>query len=688
MDRKTAAHALYPYFSHADAEATFQGKSNHGLLPQHFTKTHGNSSKQYLFVSEDMATTWDTEAKCPRVETQEGLAAGIADAYGDSMVFLTLRGRNVLNGEFSSPTRDSLKTIQALFRDMYGDVIGAGGEQLLVPTSFDQFRELALGLLVAGKVPPPHGTARRTQSIAELEQEDNPEASSSRIVRPRVARPLEADDDSSSGEEHASIQEQRRIDDVVIAIGSFRCPVSAAAVAAPSPTQKRSLLVHSAPSSCEAFSRMREEGGGLWFVPGAGLDGAAPAEAYRLPGRLRSKVEQAMPAAGRGRKGGGLAIESYSDQRYLDHILQDDLPNALGAAEPLAHTAERNFSRAEVHALLTSAARKSAVATAAGISDRLTENALIITKGSNIGSGTHDLLRRVMSFETAEEAKERSAGEPRRTPHRAFRDCGGPCSIGQAMSVACERNSRTLPLTLAAVGTCTAGLTYRVLELDLDSLQGGCNARLTTGKLVGPGEEGFDAYVYDSVLKHEFGSRGGWVSWLFSLTMSLTWAIFFAIKSIRLPKYNKSMAVIVEVDLRKVPGLIIDVSTPDAGSRNGLYNKWPQIPLGWANSAKEVLVEGVPVTAYTGRYFMIRPGTTSGNAALALVGGDHKWPDVGKKTFGCYSRWLPEGLEKTYYTAAKMKEFFKSMEVCPTRPEPTVVEGRRPTARAPERLRD
>ena len=175
------------------------------------------------------------------------------------------------------------------------------------------------------------------------------------------------------------------------------------------------------------------------------------------------------------------------------------------------------------------------------------------------------------------------------------------------------------------------------------------------------------------------------MSWLISWTLSLTWAIYLAIKSTRL---YSTFAVVVEIDLRKIPGLIIDVSSPDAGRKNRLFNKWPVIPLAWANSSKEVLVERVPATAFTGRYFMIRPGTAAGNAALAIVGGDHKWPDVGRKLFGCYSRWLSEGLEKTYYTAAKLKEFLKSIEVRPAHPEPEVMAGRRQPARVPARLRD
>jgi hypothetical protein len=216
MDWKMAAHALYPDLPHADAEAVFLRQAKHGSLPQHVTKAIGRS-KLYFLVPQDMAMKWIDEGSCPRLEAQQALVAGIADAFGVEMVFFSLRGRSVLHGEFD--TSACLEDLQSLFQGVFGDVIGADGEELLVPTSIDQLRELTLGLVVAGKVPPPCLTAGRAHVIAELEHEDSSAedsptedspaedshaedspAGASRIVRPRVD-PLQAAADSSSGEQ-------------------------------------------------------------------------------------------------------------------------------------------------------------------------------------------------------------------------------------------------------------------------------------------------------------------------------------------------------------------------------------------------------------------------------------------------------------------------------------------------------
>jgi hypothetical protein len=113
------------------------------------------------------------------------------------------------------------------------------------------------------------------------------------------------------------------------------------------------------------------------------------------------------------------------------------------------------YSRAEVDALVAAAARKGAAAASSAISNHLKENSLLIAKGANIGVGTHDVLQRVMSFESSDDAVKRSADEPRRPPHRAFRDDSGSCTIGRATADACELKRRTLPTTIADVNTCT-----------------------------------------------------------------------------------------------------------------------------------------------------------------------------------------------------------------------------------------
>ena len=153
------------------------------------------------------------------------------------------------------------------------------------------------------------------------------------------------------------------------------------------------------------------------------------------------------------------------------------------------------------------------------------------------------------------------------------------------------------------------------------------------------------------------------MSWLISVTLSLTWALFFAVKSMRLPKHNKAAAVIIEIDLRKINGRIVNVSNIESAKFNRLPNNYPRNLATWAASAREVLLQDVPKEALTGQYWMIRRGTAAGDAALAIVGGDHQWPNLktGKFDFGCFSRWAKEGFDKVAYTPAKEKALFKGL---------------------------
>jgi hypothetical protein len=182
-----------------------------------------------------------------------------------------------------------------LFRGVYGDVIGADGEELLVPTSLDQLRELTLGLVVAGKVPPPCLTAGRAHVIAELEHEDSSAedspAEASRIVRSRVD-PLLAADDSSIGEQLVSVMGQRNVE-FANAAASFACPGDSATPVAPSPTRRRNILVHLAPHPHEAFSQMRDRGGSFCLYRELGLTGPPlprPSACLAVCDRKQSKV--------------------------------------------------------------------------------------------------------------------------------------------------------------------------------------------------------------------------------------------------------------------------------------------------------------------------------------------------------------------------------------------------------------
>ena len=148
------------------------------------------------------------------------------------------------------------------------------------------------------------------------------------------------------------------------------------------------------------------------------------------------------------------------------------------------------------------------------------------------------------------------------------------------------------------------------------------------------------------------------------MTLTLPWALYFATRRMRLPEHNDITAVIVEVNLEKIDGKIIDISNIASAQKNRLKNVFPDMVLSRAITASEVLVENIiPKEALTGRYWMIRKGTEAGDKVLSTVGGDHRWPNpaTGKYEFGGYARWLSEGFDKIAYTKAKEAQLFASL---------------------------
>jgi len=221
-------------------------------------------------------------------------------------------------------------------------------------------------------------------------------------------------------------------------------------------THRRFVDFHDLPNPSEAFQKVRDQGGEIVLLTARGVGASDVREAFALPdGWLRSKSQQASPEAGRGRGGHGLIVSSYTDERFLAHT-HDDLQGILllGAAETAATeppAAQQVFTLAEVMAI----ADATTSATAAAISGQFTERSTLVAKGSNIGTGTFDNIRRVLAFETSAEAEERSGHEPRRAAHMSLLQDNGSCTISRAMADACAKHSCTVPITPEHVGSCT-----------------------------------------------------------------------------------------------------------------------------------------------------------------------------------------------------------------------------------------
>ena len=82
-----------------DAEKHFLASAKVGGLPLHVVSSVGRS-KHYMFLPSDMIEKRDTAARCPSLQTQAELMDAITGEYGGTMAFISLRGRDLLTGQF------------------------------------------------------------------------------------------------------------------------------------------------------------------------------------------------------------------------------------------------------------------------------------------------------------------------------------------------------------------------------------------------------------------------------------------------------------------------------------------------------------------------------------------------------------------------------------------------------------
>ena len=129
-------------------------------------------------------------------------------------------------------------------------------------------------------------------------------------------------------------------------------------------------------------------------------------------------------------------------------------------------------------------------------------------------------------------------------------------------------------------------------------------------------------------------------SWLLSLSLKLEWAIFFAIKSIRLKLKKKALIIAIDVQELGDDQLIINCSSQESTKAVGIRAWTARV---WGSSAREVLVESVPGASIKDERLMcLDPTTTHGQTLLNIEGKDRE-TDIctGEITkFGCFSEWL------------------------------------------------
>lgn len=228
----------------------------------------------------------------------------------------------------------------------------------------------------------------------------------------------------------------------------------------------------------------------------------------------------------------------------------------------------------------------------------------------------------------------------------------------QALSL---KNNPTLPHAKEAVPR-TSPLKHSLHEL-------------TQKGLVGPGkwhayhvmlasssqawQRGRSVDASDLILEVQKKVKGDCESCFVSLTLDVSWAVWFACRKIK--ENQVTRAVIIEVDLRQLCEPIVDVSNLDGGSLNGLSGEL----LASAVSASELLVCDVNNDAITGRQWLVDPRTTAGETAMKIKGGDECVDASGSLVLGCYSRWLHDsgGYHELFFTKAKETKFLKSLEM-------------------------
>jgi hypothetical protein len=185
---------------------------------------------------------------------------------------------------------------------------------------------------------------------------------------------------------------------------------------------------------------------------------------------------------------------------------------------------------------------------------------------------------------------------------------------------------------------------YRVIDLSRDAPVGEMN----------PIEENLlsEYHLNECVVEHVKGHKPSpWIS----LTLDLTWALFFATKSILLQANTR--AVIVEIDLEKI-STIVNLSLPSRATAMRLPAYWGV--CAW--SASEVLVPRVPADALTGSAWQLDDHSRVGGTILSIRGNDHEKKGVVIKKFGRYELWK-EYFDGKYPNETRLANALKALEL-------------------------
>mmetsp|Transcript_103870 Transcript_103870/g.299067 ORF Transcript_103870/g.299067 Transcript_103870/m.299067 type:complete len:153 (-) Transcript_103870:124-582(-) len=110
-------------------------------------------------------------------------------------------------------------------------------------------------------------------------------------------------------------------------------------------------------------------------------------------------------------------------------------------------------------------------------------------------------------------------------------------------------------------------------------------------------------------------------------------------------------ATVVEVDLARVKGQVVNLAVDNAAAANGLTGELAQ--QAWTSST--VLIGGVPGESLTGRFFEVSWREPAGQGVLGVAGLDRMTELTGQvSNFGSYRLWREE-FDAVYSEAAERK---------------------------------
>jgi hypothetical protein len=133
--------------------------------------------------------------------------------------------------------------------------------------------------------------------------------------------------------------------------------------------------------------------------------------------------------------------------------------------------------------------------------------------------------------------------------------------------------------------------------------------------------------------------------------LDLSYALHLTARSLTMGFNQTHSATVVEIDLARVTGKVVNLAVDTNAAANGLTGELAQ--QAW--TASTVLVEGISDESLTGRFFEVSSCEPAGEGVLRVAGMDRiKAPSGEVRNFGSYRLWREE-FDAVYSEAAERK---------------------------------